>query len=257
MASILLENVDLNYPRREKHSSLKEYLLSGVFRRTFSAPAAVVHALRGINLRVNLGERVAIIGNNGAGKSTLLRTIAGIYPIAAGRREVQGSICSLFDVFLGFEPEATGWENIHFRSYLLGSRPAEVRQRIQGIGEFTELGSFLDMPVRCYSSGMAMRLAFAIATAAEPEILLLDEFFATGDLAFRRKAEARMREFLDRARIVVMVGHNLDYLGENFQRVVWLDRGAVREDGPAKEVIARYTEAAGGKVAPPGKRPAA
>src|SRR5262245_53295842 len=240
MASIVLESVDLEYPLREKQHSFKEYVLKGIFRRKLTEKPTVIRALHGVNLRVDIGERVAIIGHNGAGKTTLLRTIAGIYPIARGRREVTGRICSLFDIFLGFEPDATGWQNIFFRSYLLGAKPAEVKARIEEIGAFTELGSFLDLPVRCYSSGMGMRLAFAIATAAEPEILLLDEFFATGDIAFRQKAEARLREFMTRAKIAIMVGHNLRYLGENCQRAVWLDHGSIRADGPAKEVIADY-----------------
>ena len=244
MASILLENVDLEYPLREQQSSFKEYLLKGLFRKQLVKKATMVRALSQINVKIGIGERVAIIGHNGAGKSTLLRTIAGIYPVARGTCRVVGSICSLFDIFLGFEPEASGWENIRFRSYLQGATPAQVRDKIADIGAFTELGDFLDYPLRCYSAGMAVRLAFAIATSIEPEVLLLDEFFAAGDLAFQKKAETRMQNFLTRAKIVVMVGHNLPYLKEHCDRALWIDHGTLRADGPAKSVIDQYINSA-------------
>jgi lipopolysaccharide transport system ATP-binding protein len=157
-------------------------------------------------------------------------------------RRVEGAICSLFDIALGFEFAASGWDNIRYRSYLQGETPRSVQNKMQDIAEFTELGDFLDLPLNCYSSGMIMRLAFAIATSAHPEILLVDEVFATGDLVFMAKAEARMKDFMGRARIVVMVGHNLDYLEESSTRVLWLHRGCLRADGPPREVIARYRE---------------
>lgn len=244
MASIVLDNVDLEYPLRDQQISLKEFILKGIFKQRLMRRPNVVHALKKITVSIGEGERVAIVGHNGAGKSTLLKTIAGVYPIKGGHRKVIGSLCSLFDIMLGFETEASGWENIHFRSYLQGATPAEVKRKRPEIGEFTELGDFLNLPVRCYSSGMAMRLAFAIATSTEPEILLLDEFFATGDIAFQKKAEARMRQFLDRAKIVIMVGHNLEYLKKNCQRALWLDHGQIRADGPAGDVIQQYIESA-------------
>jgi lipopolysaccharide transport system ATP-binding protein len=240
---IALDDVDLEYPLRpHERLTLKDFVLRGVFRK--KAPAPAVHALRGLNLRVRDGERVGIIGRNGAGKSTLLRTIAGVYPIARGRRRVEGTVCSLFDVAVGFEPDATGWQNIYYRSYLQGETPQSVQSRLQGIGAFSELGDFLDLPLRSYSTGMTLRLAFAVATSSDPEILLIDEFFSTGDLGFQRKGEERMRAFIERAHIVLMVGHNLSFLEKFCQRVVWLERGQIVADGPAPEIIQRYVESA-------------
>jgi ABC-type polysaccharide/polyol phosphate transport system ATPase subunit len=196
--------------------------------------------LHGISFRITDGERIGIIGNNGAGKSTLLRTMGGIYPVSQGQRRVEGACCSLFDIGVGFEPAATGWENIRYRSYLQGETPRGIKEKMQSIAEFTELGEFLDLPVNCYSAGMNTRLAFAIATSSAPEILLVDEVFSAGDLTFQKKAEARMRDFMNRAKIVIMVGHNLAFMEQFCTRVFWLDRGRMMMDGPARQVVAAY-----------------
>lgn len=241
MAHIRFANVELEYPIREnQHASFKEFVLHTLLRRKKAEKVRVVRALDDLSFEVNEGERLGIIGLNGAGKSTLLRTIAGVYPINKGTREVDGTISSLFDIALGFEQDASGRSNIFFRSYLQGESPKEVRERIKDIEDFTELGEFLDLPIRCYSTGMVMRLAFAIATSRHPEILLVDEVFATGDLLFRQKAEARMRDLMTRARIVVLVGHNLDFLSEFCTRILWLDKGRLYAEGPTAEIIGRY-----------------
>ena len=240
MTQIEFSNVDLEYPVRENQTvTLKEFVLHGLFRKKRTGVRSV-KALSDLTFSIHDGERIGIIGLNGAGKSTLLRTIGGIYPIKSGQRFVQGSICALFDIALGFEYDATGWQNIYFRSFLQGETPRSVRNKLQEIEEFTELGDFLNLPIRCYSTGMVMRLAFAIATSRYPQILLIDEVFATGDVLFQKKAEARMRDFLHQARIVVMVGHNLEFLQEFCTRVIWLHHGKIHAMGPARPIIETY-----------------
>jgi ABC-type polysaccharide/polyol phosphate transport system ATPase subunit len=242
MPLIEFDNVHLQYPIKEHHGvSLKEILVCGLFRKGRRPAPRYVSALRGASFRIGDGERVAIIGRNGAGKSTLLRTIGDIYPVTAGRAHVEGKVCSLFDIYAGFEGDATGWENLYYRSYLQGETPSSVREKAQEIVEFAELGDFMDLPLRCYSTGMTMRLAFAIATSCQPEILLIDEVFSTGDLAFHHKAQARMHDLMAKASIVVMVGHDMTLLEEVCERALWIDQGRIRADGPIQAVIDEYT----------------
>jgi ABC-type polysaccharide/polyol phosphate transport system ATPase subunit len=242
MPSLNVQNVSLTFNvRQNKKVSLKEYVLKGMFRRSFN-PGVTIHALTDVSIAAREGDRIGIIGHNGAGKSTLLKLLAGIYPPTHGSVAVEGRICSLFDITLGFEQEATGWENIVFRSYLQGESPANVRARLDSIGAFTDLGEFLSMPVRNYSAGMLMRLAFAIATAAEPEVLLIDEVLAVGDMAFQIKAKARMRELMASSRLMVVVSHDLNSLRDTCNRVIWMKQGKVIMEGASVEVIRSYTE---------------
>lgn len=242
MNLIELEDVGLVFHvRRHGRVSLKEYVVNGLFRRRRENQMQV-RALEGIHLRVGEGERLGIIGHNGAGKSTLLKLLAGVYPPTSGRREVHGRISSLFDLTLGFEMDATGWENIHYRGYLQGETPRSIEAKMQTIAEFSELGEFLDMPVRYYSSGMLVRLAFSIATAIEPEILIVDEVLSAGDLNFQAKARGRIRGLISSARAVILVSHDLDSLAVLCDRVIWLDHGRIRLDGSPEEVIAAYKQ---------------
>jgi ABC-type polysaccharide/polyol phosphate transport system ATPase subunit len=193
-----------------------------------------------VNLAINEGQRVGIIGHNGAGKSTLLKLLAGIYPPTKGKRLVEGRISSLFDIALGFETDASGWENIYFRGFLQGETPKSVRAKMQPIADFSELGEFLNMPVRYYSAGMLVRLAFSIATAIEPEILLVDEVLSVGDMSFQEKARQRMRDMMVKARLIVMVSHDLDTLSRLCEQGIWMDHGQVKQVGPIADVIAAY-----------------
>src|SRR5436190_494242 len=171
MAHIDLDHACLTFRLRERYQiTLKEYLLRGMYRRTAN-PLREVKALQDVSLTCRDGNRLGIIGANGAGKSTLLRLLAGIYWPTQGRRLVQGRISSLFELTLGFEMEASGRQNILYRGYLQGETPRSIRAKMDEIAEFSELGHFLDLPMRCYSAGMLVRLAFSIATAIEPEIL--------------------------------------------------------------------------------------
>jgi ABC-type polysaccharide/polyol phosphate transport system ATPase subunit len=197
-------------------------------------------ALAGINLEVREGERVAIIGPNGAGKSTLLRVVAGILPPSSGKVTVHGRVAPLFEFATGFEMERTGFENIRIRALLQGLSTREIDARLDEIAEFSELGDALEQPVRTYSTGMFVRLAFSTATAVDPEILLIDEAFGAGDAHFSSKARERMLSLIDRGRILLFTSHNLDLAATLCTRCVWLDGGRMRANGPTAAVVAEY-----------------
>ncbi|VTR95056.1 sugar abc transporter : Sugar ABC transporter OS=Clostridium butyricum GN=OA81_18585 PE=4 SV=1: ABC_tran [Gemmata massiliana] len=244
MAKIELQDVSVTFnAHQQKRVSFKEYLVSGLFLRSMNPPLRV-HALKGINLSARDGDRIGIIGHNGAGKSTLLKTLAGIYPPTNGTREVEGKICSLFDITLGFEFEATGWDNIMYRAYLQGETPSSIRGKLDAIAEFSELGDFLNIAVRNYSAGMQMRLAFSIATAIDPEVLLIDEVLAVGDLAFQNKAKARMKELMKTSRLMVIVAHDLNAILDMCTHVIWMEHGCVRAEGAPGIVVEQYIAAA-------------
>ena len=240
MSHIRIDDVSLRFRvRKSGRVSLKEYVLRQMFRPSRN-PVIEVPALQNVSFEVREGERLGIIGRNGAGKSTLLKVLAGIYQPTTGQRFVQGRISSLFDITLGFEPEASGRQNIFYRGYLLRETPRSLRSKIQSIAEFTELGEALDMPVRYYSAGMLVRLAFAISTAIEPDVLLVDEALGAGDQGFQAKARRRMQELIGRAKLIVIVSHDLNSLAKLCDRVLWLDHGRVQQFGPVDATIAAY-----------------
>jgi ABC-type polysaccharide/polyol phosphate transport system ATPase subunit len=240
MPHVQLENAGLSF-RVPQHGriSLKEYVI-----RRITAGGGLrrieIRALDGVTLHIREGERVGVVGHNGAGKSSLLKLLAGIYPPTSGMRHVEGRISSLFDIALGFEPEVSGWENIRLRGYLQGETPASIRAKQQAIADFSELGDFLEVPTRCYSAGMLIRLAFSIATSVQPQILLVDETLSAGDMNFQQKARQRMRELIDQAQLLVMVSHDLKAIAEVCERVVWLDHGRIRRDGDPAAVLDEY-----------------
>ncbi|MER8810193.1 ABC transporter ATP-binding protein [Mesorhizobium australicum] len=202
--------------------------------------AYAVDALKGVTAVIEQGERVGLIGLNGAGKSTLLKVMAGIYMPTSGVAETEGHICPMFEFATGFEMHQTGRDNIRIRGLLLGMTPDEIEAKLPEIEEFTELGEFLSYPVRTYSAGMFIRLAFAVSTSINPEILLIDEVMGAGDIKFANKARNRMFEFMEQGKILVFSSHNFDLIRSFCSRTIWLDKGSVVMDGGTEEVIHNY-----------------
>lgn len=236
--SIKLRNVDLFYSSLSlQRSSLKSAVLSLWKKRERLAD---VHALKDISLDIQSGERVALLGRNGAGKSTFLKMLAGLYPIRNGEREVNGSIRSLLELSLGFESEATGRENILYRGLMLGLSPKAVRAQADEIVEFAELGEFIDYPIKSYSAGMLVRLAFAITTTLQGDILLLDEILGAGDFAFMQKAQQRVMSLVDQARIVVFATHDWGAAQSFCTRGLVFEKGRLIFDGAVSEAIEAY-----------------
>lgn len=236
---IELDDVRLSFPGH-RVAGIRDWIAGTLGGRPPVESVGQVHALRGVSLRVERGERLGIIGPNGAGKTTLLKTISGIYPPTSGRVRVDGDLACLFELATGFEMEASGWENIRTRGLLLGLSRAEIRERMPEIAAFTELGSALDRPVKTYSAGMFVRLAFAVSTAISPDVLLLDEIIGAGDMQFQEKAQKRLDLLIERASILVLVSHEMNAIRRLCRRVIWLEEGRVRASGGVEEVIAAY-----------------
>lgn len=201
-----------------------------------------VKALDNVSFMLSSGSRVGLVGRNGSGKTTLLRVLAGILPPDVGQVAVEGRSTNLININLGTKDDASGHRNITLQGLAHGHSRDEIEAKRAEIVSFSELGAFLDLPVNTYSSGMRMRLSFAIATAFEPEVLLLDEWLSAGDEQFRRKAVERMKGFVASAGVLVLASHNPSLLRENCETALWLDDGHLRMNGPVDDVIHAYTE---------------
>jgi ABC-type polysaccharide/polyol phosphate transport system ATPase subunit len=244
VAHIEARDVSVDFPLwRSEQRSLKRLLSTPLRSSRFGTDdrqRLVLHALTKINLKIEQGERVALIGPNGAGKSTLLRVLAGIYPPISGAVEMNGRIGSLLSSGLGMRDDVSGFDNIEFCLLLQGVPHEEISVRRDEVAAFTELGEYLNLHVGAYSAGMRLRLAFAISTAIDPEILIIDEMFGGGDASFFKKAETRLIGLMQRSKILVLASHSTA-LAERFcTRGVWLDNGIVRQNGDVTSVIREY-----------------
>lgn len=243
-ASLHLRNVSVEFPIYSGGSrSLKKILFNkstiGNLARDARDRVSVL-ALSDISLDIHDGDRLAIIGANGAGKSTLLKVLAGIFAPTGGRMHALGRVSALLTASVGLNPDATGRENIVTRGMYLDVPPREMRARVDEIAEFSELGYYIDMPVRTYSSGMMVRLCFAVATSVAPEILLMDEWLAAGDAGFLSKARRRMEAFVSGTSILVLASHSIPLLEEWCNRAILLDHGRIVAAGAVDEVAAIY-----------------
>ena len=235
MYAIELSGVTKRYVKVDDRAMLLRSLLP--FGRPSRSP---LEALREIDLKVEPGETVGVLGGNGAGKSTLLRLLAGVSRPSTGRVRIAGRIAPLLSVGVGFHPEMSGRENVYVNGMLLGLTQQEVAERFDAIVDFAELGDFVDTPVKFYSSGMFMRLGFSVAVHVDPQILLVDEVLAVGDLAFQLKCFDRMRELKDAGTTIVLVSHSMHAIRLLCPRAVLLRKGALELDGDVEEVIARH-----------------
>lgn len=241
MSIIQLEDVNLVF-KIWKEKRIKDIIIPGSNKFNDFEKDGTVHAIKNMNLTLKDGERLGIIGHNGAGKSTFLKMAAGIYPPTTGKLKVEGRISSMFELATGFEMEQSGWDNIYLRGLMLGESPESIKSKMKEIAEFSELGNFLNMPVKYYSSGMFIRLAFSVSTAIRPDILLLDEVVAAGDAGFMEKATKRMKDMMDVSKIMVLVTHSMDSALDMCNRCIWLGRGEIIMDGKPKEVVRAYME---------------
>lgn len=235
---IKLDSVSVSYSAKAFSDKSLKTAVTNIF--TDSSKEKDIVALQDISIIVENGERIAILGHNGAGKSTLLKTIAGLYPPKHGTVDTEGRIRALFELHLGFEMDATGRENIKYRALLLGAKPSEIRGIEQNVIEFIGLGKRIDSPIRTYSSGMMVRLAFGIATFFKGEILLLDEVIAAGDQQFFMKAKQKLLDLIDSANILVVATHDLAAAEELCSRGIILQNGRIVFDGDIRSATTRY-----------------
>jgi ABC-2 type transport system ATP-binding protein len=240
VVAISLKNVGVDIPIYDVgRASLKNALLGRTVGGRFdqSGSHVTVSALKNFNFEARDGDRIAIVGDNGSGKSTLLRVVSHVYPPTTGTATIVGKVSPMFDTTLGMSMDATGFENIQIAGTIWGMTRAQIKNSIDDIVDFTELGDFLKIPIRTYSNGMMLRLAFAIATVREPEILLIDEVIGVGDTAFFEKAFARLMKIVARSRILMVAAHQDDLLRRICNKAVWLTHGSLVEYGELESVL--------------------
>lgn len=226
-----------------RYKSLKAYSIKKNLLRLKKAEAEEFEAVRGVSFQVPKGEIMGIIGKNGSGKSTMLRAIAGIFSADEGNIDLHGNKVSLLSIGVGFNKQLTGRENIMLSGMLLGYTEQEVKDQMQTIIDFAEIGKFIDMPVRTYSSGMYSKLAFSITAVLETDIMLIDEVLSVGDEKFKKKSFNKMKELISNSdRTVMIVSHNIPTLKELCSTVIWMHEGKIKKIGPSEEVLAEYKE---------------
>lgn len=244
MASLVLDNVTLDYPiygsQMSFRSSLKSMVGGLIQRQNGMGRWVMVRALDGVSLSLKDGDRLGIIGHNGAGKSTLLRVCAGVYESTGGRVILDGKVSPLFNASPGLDPDDTGYENILTCGLFLGMSRAEIARKLPDIEQFGELGDYLTMPVRTYSTGMLTRLSFAIATAIDPEILILDEGLGSGDARFAERAEKRIEALVARTSIMVLASHSDGLIRSMCNKAILLQPGRTIEEGSVEHVLQAY-----------------
>ena len=242
MVSIDIEDAGVDFPIFDaKTRSLKKAVLGragGHIGTDSKVP--IIEALRDITVSLRTGDRVALVGHNGAGKSTLLRLMAGIYEPTRGRARVLGKVAPVFDLAVGMDPEISGLDNILIRGLFLGMTRKQMEARVDDIAAFTELGDYLSMPLRTYSTGMRVRLALGVVTSIDPEILLLDEGIGAVDAEFLAKARVRLNELVERSGLLVFASHSDEFLADLCDTAIWLDQGRIREHGSLREVLRHY-----------------
>ena len=238
-ALVELDSVSVCYPLEPLvERSIKDLIVAPMKRR--GAAIGCVEAIRRVSFVLRPGDRLGIVGPNGAGKSTLLRAIAGIYPISEGKMTVRGRVNGLFDLGVGFEMHETGRTNIYLRGYLIGLSKKQIRSIEGEIVDFSGLGQFIDLPLKSYSAGMQVRLAFAISTAVQSEVLLIDEVIAAGDAEFQRRAKERFQAMIDKAQCMIMTSHDINSIRSFCSLGLWLDNGSVRFLGPCQDAANAY-----------------
>ncbi|QWQ83160.1 galactan export ABC transporter ATP-binding subunit Wzt/RfbE [Corynebacterium glutamicum] len=243
MVSIDTYNACVDFPIFDaKSRSMKKAFLGaadGAIGRN-QDNVVVVEALRDINLHLREGDRVGLVGHNGAGKSTLLRLLSGIYEPTRGSADIRGRVAPVFDLGVGMDPEISGYENIIIRGLFLGQTRKQMKAKMEEIADFTELGEYLSMPLRTYSTGMRIRLALGVVTSIEPEILLLDEGIGAVDAAFMAKARDRLQALVERSGILVFASHSNDFLAQLCNTALWVDHGQIRDAGLVPDIVESY-----------------